>query len=239
MQLRWAVPMLLLTVAVGRAQSPRPLSARATADSFFAAIRAERWSAAAAHLDRTAFARMLRDRVNAARVALPSPGFTVESLLAADSTLPRAVAEWQVAQAQRYAVSRPFHDFSDEFAGVTSFRALQALTPEEGAVRWLEAQDPSGRWRRAMAELKCPQPVPDSLRTWSPFARAVIGVAEVNDSTAYALTTVLWDEAEDADGPPPAAVRLRRRNGAWRLEPRPWLLTGMNIGWSSPQCAPE
>jgi hypothetical protein len=109
-------------------------------DSFFAAIASERWAIAANYLDLESFARYLRDRVNDARSAVPMRPTTVEDLMAADSTLPRAVAEWQIARFRGASASRAFHDFSYEFAGITTFQALQELTP--AVVPMVEANDP-------------------------------------------------------------------------------------------------
>src|SRR5687768_10116133 len=122
-----------------------PLPPRARADRFTAANAADRTQVRLSYLVAARFTRYLRDRLHNARSAVPMRPTTVEDLMAADSTLPRAVAEWQIARFQ--SVSRPFNDFSNEFAGITSFRALQELTPAEGAARWLEANDPSARLR--------------------------------------------------------------------------------------------
>ncbi len=80
----------------------------------------------------------------------------------------------------------------------------------------------------------------DSLRMSSPFAWSVIAAVEVNDSTAYALTTMdVFGNAEGGEeAPPPDLVLLRRKAGAWRVVPSPWLMRGMNMGFGYAQCAP-
>lgn len=222
------------------AQAQTPLAPKAVADSFFAATRAERWGHAASYLDMDAFARLLRERVAVARMTRAEPPMSVETLMAQDSTMPRTVAEWQVERMRRYGATRPFDDFSQDFIGITSLRALEALTPAEGAVRWLEAQDPNATWRRAIAKLKCAQVSADSLRTFSLFTRSVLAAVEVNDSTAYVLTTIdAFGNAERGeDAPPPDLVLLRRKAGAWRVVPTLWLMRGMNMAFGGPQCAP-
>lgn len=242
--MKWTWLALVIFTAVPtaavQAHAQTPLAPKAVADSFFAANRTERWASAAAYLDMDAFARLLRERVNVARMTRAQPPMSVETLMAQDSTMPRAVAEWQVERMRRYGATRPFDDFSQDFIGITSLRALEALTPAEGAVRWLEAQDPNATWRRAIAKLKCAQASADSLRTFSLFTRSVLAAVEVNDSTAYALTTidVFGNAMGGDDSPPPDLVLMRRKVGAWRVVPSLWLMRGMNMGFGRPQCAP-
>lgn len=222
------------TPAVAQTAAGRP-TPRAVVDSFFAALASERWSVAANYLDLQSFARFLNERVNAARSAVPMRPTTVEDLMAADTTLPRAVAEWQIARFRNASGSRPFNDFSDEFAGITSFRALEDLTPLEGAARWLEANDPGNRLRRSFAALKCPGLIVDSLRSWIPYALRTVGTAQVNDSTAYVLTA-----REFADSgmyaPTPSTVLLRRRREGWQISANVAMLSGNHFVAVDPQC---
>jgi hypothetical protein len=227
-----------LATSTGAAQNPvRPPTPRAAVDSFFAAIASERWAIAANYLDLGSFAQYLRDRVNDARSTVPMRPTTVEDLMAADSTLPRAVAEWQIARFRGASGAAAFHDFSNEFAGITTFRALQDLTPAEGAARWLEARDPGARLRRAFAALKCPGPAVDSLLTLNPFGHRTVGVAQVNDSTAYVLaarTVDLTDSGMYAQ--PPSTLVVRRTSDGWRITPHMTMLSGANIVAVDPQC---
>lgn len=213
-------------------------SARAVADSFFAATAAARWERAAGLLDMQTFARQLRQQVRFARSALPQPPVTAEALMASDTTMPRAVAEWQVAKFSQIAGARAFHDFSDQYIGITSFRALEALSPEEGAVRWLEAQDPGARMRRMAAASNCPGDSSQSMRVPAAPPRRVLGVVEVSDSTAYVLTSIEYGGVSLEDQPPPSAVLIRRRAGEWRVVPNHWLLSGGSVAFSSVICSP-
>lgn len=123
---------MVLGLAASQERRRTPFRLRppaAAVDSFVAAIASERWAIAANYLDLESFAQFLRDRVNDARSRVPKRPITVEDLMAADSTLPRAVAEWQIARFRDASGSPAFHDFSNEFAGITTFRALQDLTP--------------------------------------------------------------------------------------------------------------
>jgi hypothetical protein len=214
-----------------------PRTPRAVVDSFFAALASERWLVAANYLDLPSFGLFLIDRVNAARSAVPMRPPTVEDLMAADSTLPRAVAEWQIARFRVAGDSRPFNDFSHEFAGITSFRALQDLTPLEGATRWLEANDPGSRLRRSLAALKCPGLTIDSLRSWIPFSFRTVGVAQLNDSTAYVLTARTLEGADSGMyAQTPSTLLLRRRRDGWQISPNITMLSGNHFVAVDPQC---
>jgi hypothetical protein len=123
------------------AQSRAEVQVRAVVDSFFAAAGAEKWDVAAKLLDMGAFGRILENARDNARASPPRPPMTVESLMAQDSTMPRAVAEWQVARFAKLPQD-PYPFLTYEFAGVSTPREFLALTPDEAAARWLEAQDP-------------------------------------------------------------------------------------------------
>src|SRR6185436_1511903 len=72
-------------------QSPNERAVRAVVDSFFTAIKRERWDSAAALLDLTGFETYFKQQVSSARSALPEREMTVEDMMATDSTMPRAV----------------------------------------------------------------------------------------------------------------------------------------------------
>ncbi len=230
---RRRVGILWLWLLGGAAVSPPVAAAqdqagaRAVADSFIAAANAERWDVAAALLDPMEFEQYFRARVAAARDAVPPPMPTVEDLMARDTTLPRAVAEWQVAQAKKARVQDPFADVADDFAGVTSFEQLEALSLPEAAARWLEAQDGRWRMRDELRRQGCPAAGVDSLFPYA--ARSVLAVAMANDSTAYALYSndVVPDNQDVATEP--AVLRLVRWAGAWRILPSATLLQRADV----------
>ena len=146
--------------------------------------------------------------------------------MARDSTLPRAVAEWQLEQSRRSTGRPAFGDFSHQFAGVTSFRMLQSLTPTDAAARWLEAQDPNVRVRRLLSELRCATPTPDSVRlttlqTYVGRRLRTIGAARTDDTTAFVLVVDSWEPAthDSFYAPPPTALRMRLTPRGWRLVP--------------------
>lgn len=207
-------------------------SPRAVADAFFRATGAGRWEDAVALLYLPPFERFFRQRVSSARSTLPAPTVSPEELMARDSTLPRAVAEWQAARFSRSSSTVPFGDFSREFAGITSFKALQALSPAEAAARWLEAQDPATNIRKAMAELKCSPPAVDTLQAFSQFRQHTIGAVVVDDTTAYVLFTdgIASSPEEVMYRPTPSTLQLRWQREKWRLVPNVLQTRGWGFG---------
>src|SRR4051812_14317140 len=83
-------------------QTPAERSVRAVVDSFFAAVSAEKWESAATFLDLARFDSYFNQVVSNARTALPPPQMTVETMMASDSTMPRAVAEWEMERMKKY-----------------------------------------------------------------------------------------------------------------------------------------
>jgi hypothetical protein len=234
---RFPVVMALIAFCVSRPMSAQPANeraVRAVADSFFAAIARERWDSAAALLDLTGFEPYFKDRVSSARSALPQREMTVEDMMANDSTMPRAVAEWQVAQIKKYHGMESFGDMSHEFAGVHTQHELFALTVSEAAARWLEAQDERTQMREARRRSGC------SLSLVPPEFPApkhnVLAVALRDDSTAYVVHT------DDRFGPNQFAMQserimvLRRRGGRWRIETRLELLRPGNWSFVIGEC---
>jgi hypothetical protein len=247
---RLAVIVVTLASAVASvraaAQDSTARAARAVADAFFRAARERQWVVAAGYLDMAQFERFFRNRVNDARAAVPPPEPTVEEILAREPDMPRAVAEWQAAQSRKAQAQYRFGDYSFEFARVTSFRDLAALTPLEAAGRWIEAQDPREAFQRMLALSNC-----DSVLTAeekeqvSPFHPNTIGALVVGDSIAYVLHTESTRlEVEPADAAAtlyhrsPSVMALRRTTAGWRIVPQHDLLRpdGMAYGMS---CEPR
>src|SRR4051812_908596 len=93
------------------AQTPNERAVRAVVDSFFAAIKREQWDSAAALTDVTRFEPYFTQQVQNARSAIPQPEMTVEDFMTRDS-MPRAVAEWEIARMKKYSGMRKFGDMS-------------------------------------------------------------------------------------------------------------------------------
>jgi hypothetical protein len=204
---------------IAAAQSVAEVQVRAVADSFFAAGAAERWAVAAKLLDMDAFDKTFKQMQGNVRAGLPGPPLTVESLMAQDSTMTRAVAEWQIA---RYGKDPrdPYEFLSYEFARVTTPRELLALTRDEGAARWLEAQDFRYKLRLAWKHTGCPGDMPATMLT--PERHTVVGIAIGNDSTAYVVYTSaggMYGADASPNGFPPSVIVVNRRGSTWRINP--------------------
>ena len=207
----------------GNAQSTAERSARATVDSFFTLVARERWDSAATLLDLARFEPYFKGFVRNARSAIPQRPMTVEDLMASDSTMPRAVAEWEIGRMNRGGARDPFDYLSMQFAGITTPRDLFALTTSAAAARWLEAQDERTLMRAAWRRSGCPL---SDVRDFPSSHDTVLGVVVSGDSLAYVVHT---DDRFAAMGPESLSptervMRLRRVNGRWQIEPRESLL---------------
>jgi hypothetical protein len=203
---------------------------RAVVDSFFTAVKTERWNDAVRWLDLTAFDGYLRERVRFARAALPAPEPTVEELMANSPSMPRAVAEWHVEQSRKMRANHSFDDYSYEFFGVRSFRALAALSVPQAAARWLEALDGRSTARETIQRDTCLRQVPlDSLMPPPSWELGLVAFAD--DSTSYAIYSEgRWREEtiRDFDGVSRRVMALRRTSLGWRiLAKRELLFTGV------------
>ena len=184
-QIGFCGSLLALVVGVSSAQRPTEQQIRAVADSFYAAINAERWADAAKLLDMDRFRVVFKQAQDNYRFRpIFAPPVTAEDLMASDSTMPRAVAEWQAASFNK-SRSQAGNFLSYEYANVDSAKQLMALTPEEGASRWLEAKDMRYKMRLAWKQTGCPGPAPLSM---APELREqMIAVAIADDSTAFVV----------------------------------------------------
>lgn len=235
---------LLVATAVAAQNVPRtaqrletPTTAvRAVIDSFINAVDAERFQMAARWLDMNSFRQFFAQTVSSVRGTLPQPAMTAESLMAQDSTMTRAVAEWQLSKMRQYADSEPFSFLSHEFARVRTQRELFALTAEEAAARWIEAQDPRAAVRDAWRQSGCKRPIPSELlhTRWSAFRGIVVA-----DSLAYALFETEFSRAAAPLVEPPLVITVRRTAAGWRIAPQSGLLTGgtyASVGFGGVDC---
>lgn len=160
--------------------------------------------------------------------------------------MPRAVAEYHVGK-----IREQRHDPSDwllrDFAEVPSIDSLAALSVEEAAARWLQAQDLRWALRQARErerERGCRLPAEGAVVDPAPHTR-VVGEVLIDSTTAYVLhEDQLFQRAEpDVDAamhaPPPAILTLRRRGASWKILPRATMLRGSAaMGFISTQCVP-
>jgi hypothetical protein len=209
------------------AQTPAERAVHAVVDSFFADVAAERWDAAAARLDLARFEPFFKEQLRNSRSEVRLPDPTPEELMARDSTMPRAVAEWQVARMRASRPNMAFGDYSHEFAGVTSQHDLLTLTIPDAAARWLAARDERTQLRESARRQGCPL---GNLPQASPPTRhTVLGVLMTNDSTAYVVHTD--DRFRDAPAGLMSTTRVlvaRRTGSAWRIAPQRDLLNPTN-----------
>lgn len=227
--------LLALATAIA---APRPTHAqtaadravRAVVDSFFAVVKREQWDSAVALIDLPRFDPYFKQIVRNARTMLPQREMTVEEMMAADSTMPRAVAEWQLGLSKRY--NRPaFGDMSYEFTGVKTLQALFALTLSDAAARWLQSQDMRTQWRESFARSGCPLAAMSALPPGG--NHVVYATMRADDSTAYVVhgDDRSLGDASSLHGAERVMV-LHRSGGRWRIEPRTNLLRPDNYGVS-------
>ena len=136
---RWVGILLLASARVGAAQANPEDVVRA----FFKAEEEERWQDAAALLDQSYVVGMQRNIVHGFRNRSSIHKLTVEELMRADSTMPRAVAEYQLKRMND--VTRDSDFLENDFARITTVDSLALLTPSEAAARYRLAlgEDPS------------------------------------------------------------------------------------------------
>jgi hypothetical protein len=233
------VVLIALVAALGIArtsegQSPNERAVRAVVDSFFAAIKREKWDSAAALLDLSGFEPYFKERVSSARSALPQREMTVEDMMANDSTMPRAVAEWEIARMNKYRGMQTFGDMSHEFAGVYTQHELFALSVPEAASRWLEAQDERTQMREMFRRNGCSATaIPPEFPAVN---HNVLAVALRDDSTAYVVHSNDRFGANQFGIEIERVMVLRRRDGRWRIETRLELLRPGNWSFAMGDC---
>jgi hypothetical protein len=231
---------VLLRAASAHAQHPEDVVRR-----FFAAEDEGRWLDAARMLDLSAFERIRKTAVEAARHRGDFVGPTVESLMRMDPDMPRTVAEYQVREWQRH-----MHDYdflAQEFAHIASADTLAALPVDGAAARWLEAKGPAWRtelqWRdpRNRPRNDCPMSLSDSaikaleLRQARRPRAVILGATTDTGTVSYVVVDIMFPGVSRADsvlrqGPLARAIELRRSSGTWRIEPAPDLPSANGMG---------
>lgn len=236
-----------LSVGTAGGQSGSAASPADVAREFFAAERDARWLDAARMFDLKSFeAQRAQSVANARRTRDAHPfRLTVDQILRHDPSMPRAVAEYQVKQAEQSF--RDFNPLADEYADVPTADSLAALPIEVAAARWLEAKDP--RWvmkRQARSSGECAQ-VYDSLlkrpSTLDSVAASmfmlprpeVVAVASGGstagsaDSLSYVIFRERYETTLDSTARPrmavlpmqmsPSVLTMIRTPAGWRVQP--------------------
>jgi hypothetical protein len=237
--LRRAALLAVLAVSTLRGQSTRRATderaVRAVVDSFFSAAEREQWDSAAKFVDTTEFAVYVRRQVRNSRSAIPRRRTTVEELMARDTTMPRAVAEWELKQYDVSAAGNdPFPILRYQF-GVNSPQELSQLTTSRALARWIAAKDMRMRIREALKRAGCA----DSVLAKIPFERrAVHAVGFDGDTTAYVISLREARQATDPSFPDELVLVLHARGRTWRLEAREQMLNPFTggIGVTEGEC---
>jgi len=220
--------VVLLLVPFGPlASQRRPAQpADSVARGFFDAVARERWATAATFMDLELFRPFVSQALDLAREYRAPRVPTLEELMRNDPDMPREVAEYELRKYREYATGLP-NPLPLQFAGVTSADSLAALSLEQAAAAWLEAQDDRTRIRELLSRNRCPVPPRDSLAQAE--RHSVIGVLSAGDTAAYALHAsgrLRQGPVPDSGQlvPLPQVLELRRRGDTWRVVPRDDLL---------------
>jgi hypothetical protein len=215
------------------AQSRNERAVRAVVDSFFAAVQREQWDSAATFIDLPRFEPFLKAQVSSARSALPVPPVTAEQFMASDSTMPRAVAEWEAARSNRFHTAYRFDDYSSQFAGVTSQHMLFSLTLPDAAARWIAARDERVILREMRRRAGCL--LGDLLAAPPMVTRSIVAIAFRDDSTALVIVTDDRFKDDSFIGGERIAP-VHRTAAGWRIEPRDDLLNPRSMGFGLSEC---
>jgi hypothetical protein len=147
----------------------------------------------------------------------------VEDMLKANPEMPRVVAEYYVAEAQRHETSSPSIELSNSFANVHDTTTLKQMGALELGVRWLEARGWRYQFSRVLRQSPSCKGIPtEHAAAARPIpARIVLGAVRRGD-TAYVLHRESLQSpnfSEVLGALPPEVATLYRRGDSWRLEP--------------------
>jgi hypothetical protein len=115
-----------------------------------AAVNAEDWAAAAALCDPVSLRAFHRQLLEQFAPRERQPPLTVDEYLRHAPEMPRAVAEYHVAQHERLA--DPGERLRRELPGIADAAALGALTPAQAFAAWLDGRSPRRQLARLAAE---------------------------------------------------------------------------------------
>jgi hypothetical protein len=193
------------------------VAARAVGLAYLNAISAEDWKAAAGFLDLVPLDHYRLSQIDFARRIRQPPAITAEQLMKHDSTMTRAVAEWQVQRMKDHSHQQSILEYQ---FGVADPDSLAAMPLEVVAQRWLERHDPRWGVRAALRASNCQTSVADSLVPVPKFT--VLGIV-AKEGTAYLLyerdddPNVLIDDIRSRG---PSMVVLHHRIDTWWVIPR-------------------
>jgi hypothetical protein len=217
--------------ASGAQSQAQPTKPENVAKAFFNAVAAGRWSEAAGYVDLDSFERF-RQQMLGSEQSQSIAKWTADSLIKREPDMPRAVAEYQVAQIRKH-----FNDSSEalryEFANVGTNSELAALSPIEAAARMIEAQDIRYKIRLSHETTRCVAPYRPAMPNAEVSPDQILGTI-VRDSMAYVLhikgvialdsatkvesaRRAMYRRPEDTEPIPfpPGVMQLRNVGGRW------------------------
>jgi hypothetical protein len=224
---RWMSFLCMLSVSAGlllgeahsalcQARDSAAAAAQAVGTAFLNAVRAADWKAAAAFLDIVPLDHYRLAEIDMMRRTRSQPPMTAERLMSENPKLPRAVAEYEVAQMNEHRGRANVLEY--EF-GISDPDSLAALPASIVAQRWLEVHDPRWQLRKAFERSNCGSAALDSMP--GPAFR-VLGTV-VADPVAYLLYERDNDPPMGPDnlhGFGPRMLTLRRGMDGWWVLPR-------------------
>jgi hypothetical protein len=217
--------LALLVIPVAAQTQAKNASPTDVVRQFFKAEDDGRWLDAARLLDLNAFEAYRQTALLNASMSDGRTGPTPEQLMARDSAMPRAVAEYLAKQYSGMRVAEPL---GREFARTVSADTLRALPRDEAAARWLEARDRRWQFQWSIAQLgpECQKPPGGSVPPEP--AKVVLGPAVMpTGSPSDTLSYVVFTEGRSNpagrvyQGATPGVVVLRRIGSDWRIVPLP------------------
>ena len=220
------------------------------------ALNAGDWRSVAATCDPaslTAFKRQMLEQFEPSR---PRPTLTIEQLTRHDPELPRAVAEYQVAQFE--TMTDPREQLRDELPSVRDVAELKRLEPAEVFAAWLEGRSPKRMIERLVRQGRFPAASASAHEQLLPALNYdPIGVVHDGERVAHVLyrhTSLVSDDWEEGDAArwlaslsaeeqalakdlanrqhPSVTTCRRQPDGTWRLIADYGFLTLGSIGLS-------
>lgn len=222
--------VVCVAVLAGRAQSQKqPTTPGDVAKTFFSAVAAERWREAAGYLDLDSFERFRRQMIENYRLPQPTRTWTADSLIKHQPDMPKAVADYQIAQMKKFA-SDTNATLRYQFADIRSVTELAALSTVEAAARMIEAEDIRYKLRLSQEMARCVPPYRKATPQIGVAPDEILGTI-VRDSVAYVLHSeglVSLDSATRARSAR-RAMQLHSEGREWYSLP-PLVMQLQNIG---------
>jgi hypothetical protein len=177
-------------------------------ESAVVALRNEDWPGLARLCDPVSLRAFRRQTVEHIAPAIAHVPLTAEALMKHSPDMPRAAAEYQVAQHQQYA--NPERRLRSEFPTVASVEALVSLEPLELFAAWLEGRSPRRQIAAIIGAGHAPPEFAEQAASMSQvmFDYVVLGAVSDGDDVSHVIYRQRVDEQEVWTGE--AAKELER-----------------------------